>query len=354
MVGEINRMGNMMEENDVAIFLDLDNLVIGSRQAGLHFDIARILTYLKEMTRGRIVLRRAYGDWRQNHSIPEELATEGFELQSTVRLSEVSKNLADMQMVVDAMETLVDGHSFKTYVIMTGDRDFTPLVQGLRRRGKQVIGVGIKHTASQSLMNLCDDYLFYEDIIRAEEAAVTIIGAGSAAGGESNTTGSVTASVTPSELDLLQRYRMGLQKRGVPVLPPPVRLTIVRDLLHFLQGKDDALWGDIIKDIYERHRDDQIYDFSKNAINSTLIGIKRSRTIYVARGETLSTAPVRLDLEGEKVFQAAVMRLDATYLYELQQLDLPFEIDTAALVLYDSTERVSYLRHVDRRFNQGS
>lgn len=333
----------MIDDNDVAIFLDLDNLVIGSRQAGLHFDIRRILDYLKEMTHGRIVLRRAYGDWRQNHSIPEALATAGFELQSTVRLSEVSKNLADMQMVVDAMDTLVDGHNFHTYVIMTGDRDFTPLVQGLRRRGKQVIGLGVKHTASDSLMNLCDHYLFYEEIIRAQEQAAT--------------TGVVTGDPgqepqTVSELDLFQRYRTGLQKRGIPVPPADVRLTIIRDLLQFLDGKEEVLWGDIIKFIYERHRDDRVYDYSKNVVNSTLIAIKRSRTIYVSRGETLSTAPVRLDLESEKLFQESVMRLDATYLYELRQLDLPFELDTAARLLYDNSERMSYLHYVDQRFNE--
>jgi len=337
-----------MDHNDVAIFLDLDNLVIGSRQAGLHFDIRRILNYLKEMTQGRIVLRRAYGDWRQNHTIPEELATVGFELQSTVRLSEVSKNLADMQMVVDAMDTLVDGHNFKTYVIMTGDRDFTPLVQGLRRRGKEVIGLGVKHTASQSLMDLCDHYLFYEDIIRAQEVATTA---------EVTSAGDHDASLgsdAGSELDLFQRYRTGLQKRGIPVPPATVRLTIVRDLLAFLEGKDEVLWGDIIKFVHERHRVDQVYDYSKNVINSTLIAIKRSRTIYVSRGETLSTAPVRLDLIAEKVFQESVMRLDATYLYELQQLDLPFDLETATQVLYESKERISYLRYINARFNEES
>lgn len=330
----------MLEDNDVAIFLDLDNLVIGSRQAGLHFDIVRILNHIKQLTQGRIVLRRAYGDWRQNQSIPEELAAAGFELQSTVRLNEVSKNLADMQMVVDAMETLIDGHAFNTYVIMTGDRDFTPLVQGLRRRGRQVIGVGIKHTASKSLMNLCDRYLFYEDIIRAEEATGAN-GAGGAEVGESD----------GSELDLMHRYRTGLQKRGIAVLPAEVRLTVVRDLLNFLRDREEVLWGDIIKDIFERHRDEKVYDYSKNAINATLIAIKRSRAIYVSRGETLSTAPVRLDIEGEKLFQEAVMRLDATYLYELQQLDLPFDLETATRVLYGSTERTPYLQYVNRRFN---
>jgi uncharacterized LabA/DUF88 family protein len=335
-----------METNDVAIFLDLDNLLIGSRQAGLHFDIRRIVDYLKEMTRGRVVLRRAYGDWRQNGSVPEELATVGFELQSTVRLSEVSKNLADMQMVVDAMDTLVDGHHFSTYVIMTGDRDFTPLVQGLRRRGKKVIGVGVKHTASQSLMDLCDHYLFYEEIIRAQE------GAFQNDSGLLQRRDKLDESRDESELALFQRYRTGLQERGIPVPPAEVRLAIVRDLLALLHEKGEVLWGDVISYVHERRRQDRIYDFSKDVINSTLIAVKRSRAIYVSRGETLSTAPVTLDLEAEKPFQESVMRLDATYLAEIQQLDLPFDLETATQLLYENDERLAYLRYVHRRFNR--
>ncbi|MCB0012671.1 MAG: NYN domain-containing protein [Anaerolineales bacterium] len=150
--------------NDIAIFLDLDNIVIGATEVNLTFDVNTVLNAIREMTNGRVVLRRAYGDWRQNKKMPKQLASAGFELQSAVRLSSSSKNLADMQMVVDAMETLIDGHNFSTYVLVTGDRDFLPLVQTLRKRGKQVVGIGLKHTTSQSLIDLCDHYLFYEDI----------------------------------------------------------------------------------------------------------------------------------------------------------------------------------------------
>ena len=150
--------------NDIAIFLDLDNIVIGATEVNLTFDVNTVLNAIREMTNGRVVLRRAYGDWRQNKKMPKQLASAGFELQSAVRLSSSSKNLADMQMVVDAMETLIDGHNFSTYVLVTGDRDFLPLVQTLRKRGKQVVGIGLKHTTSQSLIDLCDHYLFYEDV----------------------------------------------------------------------------------------------------------------------------------------------------------------------------------------------
>ena len=149
--------------NDVAILLDLDNAVIGAAEAHLTFDINLVMDYIKKLTNGRLVFRRSYGDWRQHQNMPKVLAAAGFELQTTV--NQMSKNLADMQMVVDAMETLIEGHDFDTYVLVTGDRDFMPLVQALRKRGKVVIGIGVKHTSSKSLMNLCDKYVFYEDLL---------------------------------------------------------------------------------------------------------------------------------------------------------------------------------------------
>ncbi|MCA9977246.1 MAG: NYN domain-containing protein, partial [Anaerolineales bacterium] len=113
--------------NDVAVFLDLDNLVIGAKQANLTFNINLILDHIKKITNGRIVLRRSYGDWRQSRDQLKDLTSAGFTTQSTVPINNFSKNLADMQIVVDAMDTLVDGHQYSTYVLMTGDRDFTPL-----------------------------------------------------------------------------------------------------------------------------------------------------------------------------------------------------------------------------------
>lgn len=119
--------------NDVAIYLDLDNLVIGAKQSNLTFDINLILQEIVRLTNGRIVLRRSYGDWRQGQKLLKEITAAGFTTQSTVRLNNFSKNLADMQIVVDSMDTLIDGNMYNTYVLISGDRDFTPLVQSLQK-----------------------------------------------------------------------------------------------------------------------------------------------------------------------------------------------------------------------------
>jgi uncharacterized LabA/DUF88 family protein len=151
-------------DNDVAIFLDLDNVVIGALEVNLTFDVNLLLEKVRELTEGRIVLRRAYGDWRQRANMTKELANAGFELQSTVRLGSSSKNLADMLMVVEALSTMLDGRSYGTYVLVSGDRDFAPLVQELRKRGKRVVGVGVAHATSQRLASLCDHYIYYDEI----------------------------------------------------------------------------------------------------------------------------------------------------------------------------------------------
>ena len=157
--------------NDIAVFIDLDNVAIGASEANVKFDVQLLLRHIQEITEGRIVLRKAYADWRQHHHFPKSLAAAGFELQSTVNF--MDKNLADMQMVVDAMETLVDGHDFATYILVTGDRDFMPLVQSLRKRGKEVIGIGIRHTSSSSLKSLVDRYIYYEDLVGKDVIAIT-------------------------------------------------------------------------------------------------------------------------------------------------------------------------------------
>lgn len=335
---------------DVAVFLDLDNLIIAARQVNVPFDINIILEHLKKLTEGRIVLRRAYGDWRQNQKVPEDLALAGFELQSIVRLSNVSKNLADMQMVIDAMETLIDGHEFSTYVLVTGDRDFTPLVQSLRKRGRVVVGVGFRHTASRSLVNLCDDYIYYEDLLpdnitpsKPTESATR----SEAAAQPASSAGEENESSVP----LSVRYGRALKKLNLRAVPPAERLVILKELTNYLITHEQAEWGDVVRDIYERHRNNSEMELSKNLINSVLIVAKRAGIIQVNRGKTLSTAPVQLAVSNHKAFQEAVLRTDAFYLREIEALDMPFDLAEAAVTLYDSNAHARYLKIVHSRYN---
>ncbi len=387
--------------NDVAIFLDLDNLVIGAKQAGLTFDINLVLNYLKELTNGRIVLRNSYGDWRQSQQLMKDLASAGFTTQSTIRLNNFSKNLADMQIVVDTMDTLVDGHQYSTYVLMTGDRDFTPLVQSLRKRGKNVIGVGVRHTASPSFVDLCDQYIYYENIVpkptltdaEVEEllhksveillkdakkvrASVLKEYMTEASNGafdqtkyadgrfskflkqhedvlqleQDDTTLYVCRPKKKDENPLYKTYRVQLKKRKLRIIPAESRLMIIRDVLKCLQQNPNIRWRELIDSLYQSYGE-QHQEISKNEINAILLLMRRSEAIITFKEKSLSTAPVAINIQSDKLFQEAVMRCDATYLQEISNLSQRFDLEEANHALYYPPDRVRYLTAVMKNFN---
>ncbi len=400
--GLINHpIGGNTNINDVAIFLDLDNLVIGAKQANLNFDINLILDQIKQMTNGRIVLRRSYGDWRQNQQLMKELAVAGFAAQSTVRINNFSKNLADMQIVVDTMDTLIDGHQYSTYVLITGDRDFTPLVQSLRKRGKHVIGLGLRHTASKSFVQLCDEYVYYEDIVpsaKLNDAQVEML-LQTAVEKLLTEEAQVRASVvrqTLSELSngsfdkssyaegsfrkflekhnhileirmvnttlyvcrpqkqevqrpLHERYRSQLKKARLRIIPAEQRFPILKDLVINLQKNDQLRWRELIDVLAEKYEKDG-KDISKNTVNAILLVARRAQVIRTLKSKSLSTAPLILEVKGEKAFQEAVMRCDAAYLQEMLALSEPFDLEEAAVALYYTPGHVRYLKVVMKTY----
>jgi len=388
--------------NDVAIFLDLDNLVIGAKQAKITFDVNLVLDKVKEKTNGRVVLRRSYGDWRQDQKLMEQLTTAGFTTQSTVRINNFSKNLADMQIVVDTMDTLVDGHQYATYVLMTGDRDFTPLVQSLRKRGKRVIGVGVKHTASRSFVGLCDEYLFYEDLLPApnltdEQVEQLLLNAleqllendhdrvrasilkqrmvelskgafdqahfGNGSFSKflaryphllvierEDTTTYIRRLEQKQETAVLHElYRSGLKKQRFRVVPASERLVILKDLVQTVDQQGDLHWRQVIymlaNDYQEKGK-----EISKNMINAVMLVARQGQIIRTLKGKSLATAPVLLLLDGPTRFQEAMVRCDATYLRQILELTEPFDINEAALALYDSPKYVAYLEAVMKKW----
>ena len=390
--------------NDVAILLDLDNLVIGAKQANLTFDINVVLEHIKKLTNGRIVLRRSYGDWRQDQQLMRALATAGFVTQSAIRLNNFSKNLADMQIVVDTMETLIDGHEYSTYVLMTGDRDFTPLVQSLRKRGKQVIGVGVRHTTSQSFADLCDKYIYYEEIVPAPqltEAQVEDL--------LNNSLQQLLASEEPVRASVLKqrmsdasqgafdkshhadgsfrkflekyphlvtveqvettiyvtrpekkdtppvplhiRYRRELKKQRLRVVKREIRFIVLKDLIRLLSATDQIRWRELIDTMAEEYKSNG-KDVSKNAINAVLLLARRAQVIHTLKGKSLSTAPVLLETKGAKALQEAIMRCDAAYVKEILALTDEFDEAEAAVALYYEPKYAHYLKTLIKNFER--
>ena len=386
-----------MKNHDVAIFLDLDNIAIGAKQANLTFDINIILEEIKRITNGRIVLRRSYGDSRQGQKLLKEIASAGFTTHSTVRLNNFSKNLADMQIVVDTMDTLVDGNQYNTYVLITGDRDFTPLVQSLRKRGKQVIGVGVESTASPSLVGICDHYLYYEELLpnksmtkvqvedllakaldellendKRVRASVLKQHMSQLSHGMFDRSQSSNGSFRKflseyphlveieqvettiyvrkpkkkkSSPELHLKYRSSLKKKKLRVVPAPVRFSILKNLIAVLQHRSEVRWRELVDTLAKQYaaQNDEI---SKNQINAVMLVARSGQMLSIRKAKSLSVAPVSLQLAEEKPFQEAVLRCDAAYLREILSLSEPFDIEAAALALYDTPRYANYLKRL--------
>ncbi len=152
-----------MEEERIALFLDFENLAIGAREAlgGMEFDFEPIANALAE--RGRVVSRRAYADWSMFSDARQALTRGHVELiEIPQRMGATRKNAADIKMAVDAVELAFERDFVTTFVICTGDSDFTPLVHKLRELNKKVIGVGVKASTSNLLPPACDEFLFYD------------------------------------------------------------------------------------------------------------------------------------------------------------------------------------------------
>ena len=151
------------DEERIALFLDYENLAIGAEeQLHLdHLDFGPIADALAE--RGRVVVRRAYADWARFDVGRRELTRHNIELiEIPQRMGATRKNAADIKMAVDAVELCFEREYITTYVLGTGDSDFTPLVHKLRELNRRVIGIGVEASTSALLPAACDEFLFYE------------------------------------------------------------------------------------------------------------------------------------------------------------------------------------------------
>jgi uncharacterized protein (TIGR00288 family) len=163
------------QEDRIALFLDYENLAIGARDhfAGMPFDFRPIADALAE--RGRVVARRAYADWSYFSEDRRMLTRSHVELiEIPQRMGASRKNSADIKMAVDALEMAFERDYISTFVICTGDSDFTPLVHKLRELNKRVIGVGIKDSTSALLPPACDEFIFYDNLEGIEMPAAKV------------------------------------------------------------------------------------------------------------------------------------------------------------------------------------
>ncbi len=151
-------------ETNLALFIDFDNVALGARDAGQRFDIKLLIQRILE--KGKIIVKKAYADWHFYKEYMSPLHEAAIELIEIPMPKISGKNSADIKLVVDAMDLCYSKDHIDTFVIVSGDSDFSPLVSKLRENNKRVIGVGVKNSSSRLLIGNCDEFIFYDDIYR--------------------------------------------------------------------------------------------------------------------------------------------------------------------------------------------
>jgi len=156
-------------EPKIALFMDFENIALGVREAKYKsFEISKVLERLVE--KGKIVYKKAYADWQTYGKYKQPFHEAAIELIEVPRKSYSGKNSADIRMVVDAMDLCYSKDHINVFAVASGDSDFSPLVSKLKENDKYVIGVGVKNSTSNLLIENCDEFIFYEDLVREQSA----------------------------------------------------------------------------------------------------------------------------------------------------------------------------------------
>jgi uncharacterized protein (TIGR00288 family) len=251
------------DDERIALFLDYENLAIGARDTLGGLDFRPIADALAE--RGRVVVRRAYADWSYFEDDRRMLTRHQVELiEIPQRMGAVRKNAADIKMAVDAVELSFERDYITTFVLGTGDSDFTPLVHKLRELNRRVIGIGIEASTSALLPAACDEFLFYERLEGVEpkkpakRASKKSGGRGSRAAAAPPTEEPERETVTPAEetdLDaLVTRTLAGLSRSsGGPVLASMLKRAILRKEPTFSEADHGfRTFGELLRTLSER------------------------------------------------------------------------------------------------------
>ena len=153
----------------MAVYLDLENIALGALDAHYPtFNIQKVLERL--LLKGHIVVKKAYCDFDRYKTFKRDLHEAAFELIEIPHVRQSGKNSADIRMVVDALDLCYTKGHVDTFVIISGDSDFSPLVSKLRENAKKVIGVGVKNSTSDLFIGNCDQFIYYDDLVRVEPA----------------------------------------------------------------------------------------------------------------------------------------------------------------------------------------
>jgi len=227
---------------NLALFCDFENIALGVRDARYaQFDINRVLERM--LLKGSIVVKKAYCDWERYKEFKSGMHQAGFELIEIPHVKQSGKNSADIRMVVDALDLCYTKPHVETFVIISGDSDFSPLVAKLRENDKGVIGVGVKNSTSDLLIASCDEFIYYDDLVREQKARR---GARRKPAGES--AGPTSATGEGKERDEDKRGEEEKKQEAFDLVLQTL------DALMAERGEDGRVWGSMVKQALKRVR----------------------------------------------------------------------------------------------------
>lgn len=240
-------MPEIVVNNNMALFCDFENVALGVKDANMErFDIEIVLERL--LLKGKIVVKKAYCDWARYKEFKGPMHEASFELIEIPHLRQSGKNSADIRMVVDALDLCYTKSHVDTFVIISGDSDFSPLVSKLRENNKIVVGVGVKNSTSDLLIANCDEFIMYDDLVRAKRPRkkapvkrATKSGVKSEARPKKARAGSASSGRQQDEGDSKKREAIALVVGTFEALIDE-------------RGDEEPIWGSMIKQTLRRRK----------------------------------------------------------------------------------------------------
>jgi len=259
-------MTHESETKIMALFCDFENIALGVRDADSQkFDVNKVLERL--LLKGNIVVKKAYCDWARYKEFKASMHEASFELIEIPHVRQSGKNSADIRMVVDALDLCYTKEHVDTFVIISGDSDFSPLVSKLRENNKTVVGVGVKNSTSDLLIANCDEFIYYDDLVKRERPKRKP-GGGRAA---KTTTASKAKTAAPVDDKKQEAYDLIVE---------------TYEALLEERGEEEKIWGSMIKQTLKRRNpgfSESYYGF--RSFGQLLEGAEEAGVLVLQRDE---------------------------------------------------------------------
>ena len=273
------------EVTNMALFCDFENIALGVRDAKYEkFDIGKVLERL--LLKGSIVVKKAYCDWERYKAFKAPMHEASFELIEIPHVRQSGKNSADIRMVVDALDLCYTKAHVETFVIISGDSDFSPLVSKLRENNKMVIGVGVKNSTSDLLIANCDEFIFYDDLVREKKKPAAQRAPAEAVAGQAKPRAKAAA---PDDGVPAKKSDSERRQEALDLIVETVEALIAE------RGEEEKIWGSMVKQALKRRKpgfNESFYGF--RSFNGMLEEAQRDGALALERDEKSGGYVVRL------------------------------------------------------------